>query len=51
MGSLRAEQFLLHVTGAYTLLISRPWEKSTRDEYCSKFNLFTIAPIGEGLKL
>ena len=31
------------------LLISRPWKKIHRDQYCSKFNLSTIAPVGEGL--
>ena len=49
MGSLQAKQFLLHVTSAYTLLFSRPWKKINRDQYCSKFNLSTIAPVGEGL--
>ena len=49
MGSFHAKQFLLHDTRAYTLLISRPWKKIHRDQYCSKFNLSTIAPAGEGL--
>ena len=49
MGSFQAKQFLLHVTSAHTLLISRPWKKIHRDQHCSKFNLSTIAPVGEGL--
>ena len=51
MGSFQAKQFSLHVTRAYTLLISRPWEKINRDQIWSKFNLSTIAPVGEGLNL
>ena len=51
MGSFQAKQFLLHVTSAYTLLISRPWKKINRDQYCSKFNLSAIPPVGEGLNL
>lgn len=42
MGSLRAKQFSLHVTRAYTLLISRPWKK--------KSIVINIA-VGEGLNL
>ena len=49
MGSFQAKQFLVHVTSAYTLLISRTWKKINRDQYCSTFNLSTIAPVGEGL--
>ena len=49
MGSAQAKQFLLHVTGACSLLISRPWKKINRDQYCSKFNLSPIPPVGEGL--
>ena len=49
MGSVQAKQFLLHVTSTYTLLISRPWKKINGDQYCSKFNLSPITPIGEGL--
>ena len=51
MDSFQTKQFLLHVTSAYTLLISRPWKKINRDQYCSKFNLSAIAPVGEGLNL
>ena len=49
MGSFQTKQFLLHVISAYTLLFARPWKKINRDQYCSKFNLSTIAPVGEGL--
>ena len=49
MGSFHTKQFLLHGTSAYTLLISRPWKKIRRDQYCSKFNLSMIAAVGEGL--
>ena len=49
MGYFQANQFSLHVTRAYTLLISTPGKKINRVQYCSKFNLSTIAPVGEGL--
>ena len=48
MSSVQAKHFLLHnvSAGACLLLISRPWKKVDRDQYCSKFNLSTIAPVG-----
>ena len=50
MGSAQAKQFFLHnVTDACSLLVSRPWKKINSDQYCSKFNLSPIAPVGEGL--
>ena len=51
MSPFHAKQFLLHGTSAYILLISRPWKKIHRDQYCSKYNLSMIAPVGEGRNL
>ena len=48
MGSFQAKQFSLHVIRAYTLFQGLG-KKISHDHYCSKFNLSTIAPVGEGL--
>ena len=48
MHSVQAKHFWLHnfSAGACLLLISTPWKKVDRDQYCSKFNLSAIAPVG-----
>ena len=49
MGSFQAKQFHCTLLGPTRYLFQGLGKKINRDQYCSKFNLSTIAPVGEGL--
>ena len=50
MGSFQAKPFHCTLLGPTHYLFQGVGKKINRDQYCSKFNLSTIAPVGEGLK-
>ena len=49
MGSFQAKPFHCTLLGPTHYLFPGVGKKINRDQYCSKFNLSTIAPVGEGL--